>query len=352
MSKFSILIQNWYHQNHRDLPWRNTNNPYFIWLSEIILQQTRVDQGMSYYLRFIDQFPTIKELANADEESVLNLWQGLGYYSRARNLHFASKQVMNDCDGQFPSTYNEIIKLKGVGDYTASAIASFAYKEPHAVVDGNVYRVLSRYLGISTPIDSSKGLKQFKDAAHKLMDEQSPDTHNQAMMELGALVCTPKSPSCSECPVAKNCFAFEKNLQMSLPIKSKKTKVKKRHIVYLVIYDAKNGLVCLRKRTENDIWKNLYDFPSVESEKKVKTTELKGYLKNLGFQKPAIEEVDTLQHKLTHRAITATFYKIETDYENLDLKKFNTIKINDLSNYPIPRLMDKFLEKNPSIFTH
>lgn len=210
MKAFSAKIINWYQQNKRDLPWRTTNDPYFIWLSEIILQQTRVDQGMSYYLKFTQTFPTISHLAKADNEKVMKLWQGLGYYSRARNLHTTSQIVHSDHKGQFPDSYESILELKGVGEYTAAAIASFAFNKPHAVVDGNVYRVLARVFGILTPIDSTQGKKEFRELAETLLNKKDPALHNQAIMEFGALQCKPVNPDCSSCPLQSMCYAFEK----------------------------------------------------------------------------------------------------------------------------------------------
>ena len=222
MMKFSNTLIQWYLQNNRELPWRKTKNPYFIWLSEIMLQQTRVAQGMSYYLKFIEVFPTVFDLAKATESTVLKMWQGLGYYSRARNLHFTANQIASELNGKFPSTYKEIIKLKGIGDYTASAISSICFNKPTAVVDGNVYRVLSRYFGIQTPINSATGIKEFKALAQTLIDTEQPGTYNQAIMDFGALQCKPKRPLCSSCPLQSSCVAFGKQLTAVLPVKEKK----------------------------------------------------------------------------------------------------------------------------------
>lgn len=353
MSNFSILIQEWYKGNHRDLPWRNTKNPYKIWLAEIILQQTRVQQGLSYYQKFIDEYPDIHDLAKADEKEVLNHWQGLGYYSRARNLHFAAQQVVNDYDGKFPNTYKDILSLKGVGEYTAAAVGSFAFKIPKAVVDGNVYRVLSRYLGISTPIDSTQGKKEFASAAQELLHQKKPDIHNQAIMELGAMICTPHNPKCDICPLNNSCFAYAENSISQFPVKSKKVKVKKRAISYLIIYDKINQDTFIKQRTGNDIWKNLYDFPSIEKEKPLSKTELIKEIKDQ-FQITPIKtfKISTHQHKLTHRAITADFWLLELDDFSSFQRKFKQVKYNDLKDYPIPRLIDIFLEKDGSKFIH
>ena len=234
----SELILSWYRENKRDLPWRDTFDPYNIWLSEIILQQTRVVQGVPYYEKFLENFPTIKHLANATEIEVLKLWQGLGYYSRARNLHATSKAVVEKFGGKFPNNYSELLALKGIGDYTASAIASICFDEPRAVVDGNVYRVLSRYFGVETPINRSKGIKYFKELATSVMDADHIRDYNQGIMEFGALQCVPKSPDCSNCPLSGSCMALQKNLVDQLPVKLGKTKVRKRYFNYLVVLDG------------------------------------------------------------------------------------------------------------------
>ena len=235
MHPFSQKIIFWYEHNKRDLPWRNTRDPYLIWLSEIILQQTRVDQGMSYYLKFVGEFPTVKQLAKADNEKVMKLWQGLGYYSRARNLHTTAKIILLEHKGVFPKEFETILALKGVGEYTAAAIASFAYNKPYAVVDGNVYRVLSRVFDISTPIDSTQGKKEFNHLAGELLDKNKPAIYNQAIMEFGAMQCKPINPYCAVCPLNTMCLAYSKKLVAELPVKSKKTKVRDRYFNYIVL---------------------------------------------------------------------------------------------------------------------
>ena len=264
MHNFPLLIAQWYRQNSRNLPWRNTNDPYFIWLSEIIMQQTRIEQGTSYYEKFTSNYPTINDLANANEQQVLNDWQGLGYYSRARNLHYSAKLVRDEYNGVFPSTFDDILKLKGVGTYTAAAISSFAFKESKAVVDGNVYRLLSRVYDVDTPIDSSKGKKEFQLIADELIPQENPDIHNQAIMEVGSLVCTPKNPNCDECPLNGICLAREKNTVDLRPVKSKKTKVRDRYFHYLIYNDK--GETYIEQRTEKGIWQNMYQFPMIEIE--------------------------------------------------------------------------------------
>lgn len=337
MVRFSTLITSWYRQNARDLPWRNTTDPYFIWLSEIILQQTRVEQGMNYYLKFVKNYPTVKDLALASEDGVLNDWQGLGYYSRARNLQAAAKYIVSDCNGVFPSTYKEIIKLKGVGEYTASAISSFAFGEVEAVVDGNVYRLLSRYFNLATPIDSSQGKKEFKLLADQLIDPKNPAEHNQAMMEMGALVCTPKNPNCENCPLNESCEGLSNNSVAELPIKEKKTKVRNRYFNYLVIKDEKSTYI--KKRGPKDVWQGLYDFPLIEKTKQIDPS--KKELEHLEI----IDKSELFKHVLSHQRIYCQFWEVELKKsENLE-KEWQKVSISELSNYPMPQLLIRYLEK-------
>ena len=252
---FSEILTHWYSIHKRYLPWRETKDPYKIWLSEIILQQTQVSQGLPYYYKFVERYPTIFELSKALENEVLKLWQGLGYYSRARNLHSTAQYIANELNGNFPNSYKELIKLKGIGDYTASAIASICFNEPSPVLDGNVYRVISRYYGISTPINTSKAQKEFKTVLQTIIDKKNPDVFNQAIMEFGAKQCKPQSPNCSICPFNASCFALAKNKIQELPVKLKPLKVKKRHFNYLVYLSDDNKTV-LEKRN-NGIWQNL-----------------------------------------------------------------------------------------------
>jgi len=338
--KFSNLLILWYLQNKRDLPWRETINPYKIWLSEIILQQTRVDQGMSYYYKFVEKYPTVEALAKASEEAILKDWQGLGYYSRARNLHFSAKHIVNKLKGEFPTTYSEIIKLKGVGDYTASAIASISFHEPTAVVDGNVYRVLSRYFGISTPINSSQGIKEFKAKAQQLIDEEQPGIFNQAVMEFGARQCKPQSPNCSDCVLNKECVALITNNIKKLPVKEKKIKIRKRYFNYLVFKTPSNKTI-LEKRTSG-IWKNMYQFPLIECDKELSRNEL---LKNElftpysnGLLSIQLFNSKTIIHKLSHQHIFTKFWIVEVDAINdIDLDW------EELAKYPVSKLIDNFL---------
>ncbi|MCL4144887.1 UNVERIFIED_CONTAM: hypothetical protein GTU68_021054, partial [Idotea baltica] len=265
---FSRKILIWYGQNKRTLPWRRTRDPYKIWLSEIMLQQTRVAQGTPYYLKFISAFPKVEDLANATEEKVLKLWQGLGYYSRARNLHATAKMVVEIYDGKFPEKHQELLKLKGVGDYTASAISSICFDEPHAVVDGNVYRVLSRYFGVQIPINSTEGIKYFKKLANEVKDAENIRDYNQGIMEFGAIQCTPKKPNCLFCPLNGSCIALKERKTDTLPIKLKKTKVRNRYFNYLVpIFSDEMGnkSTVLKQRKGKGIWQNLWEFPLLET---------------------------------------------------------------------------------------
>jgi A/G-specific adenine glycosylase len=340
MHDFSLSIVNWYRQNKRELPWRSTQNPYFILLSEIILQQTRVQQGLPYYMKFVQLFPKVEDLANADEQFVLKTWQGLGYYSRARNLHHTAKTILKEFNGNFPKSYSEIKSLKGVGDYTAAAIASFSYNLPHAVVDGNVYRVLSRYFDENIAYDTSKGKKLFQSYADELLDKQNPAEHNQAIMEIGALICTPKNPLCEKCPLQDQCLALRNETILQRPVKSKKTKVEKIHFYYL-FKDMKT--IPLEKRTSG-IWKNMYQLPLIESKEKLTLKELKEEV-NRKFNIKIIEKQPLLiyKHQLSHRQITAQFWKITDLPQNDGI--FEVTKQNELENYPVPRLIDRFFEE-------
>ncbi|MDG1914682.1 MAG: A/G-specific adenine glycosylase [Crocinitomix sp.] len=339
MADFSTLINAWYRQNRRVLPWRGISDPYKIWLSEVILQQTRVDQGTAYYLKFIKAFPTINHLANAEEDEVLNLWQGLGYYSRARNMHFSAKLVANELNGVFPTTYKGVISLKGVGEYTAAAITSIAYGLPHAVVDGNVYRVLSRYLAIATPIDSKQGKKEFAEVASAFLDHKNPGDHNQALMEIGALICLPKKPKCSECPLSNSCVALQKKSQLNFPVKSKKTKVVNRYIHYLVFTDGQN--TALKKRTGKGIWEGLYDFPMVEKKEGEELT--KKDLESFTFSDFTFD--GTFKHILSHQKILATFWQVQVEQVKLVDNQIE-IPIHQIEDYPLPQLLIRYIKES------
>ena len=339
---FSNTLIYWYLQNNRELPWRKTKNPYFIWLSEIMLQQTRVAQGLSYYLKFTTDFPTVFDLANADESTVLKMWQGLGYYSRARNLHFSAKLIANELNGEFPATYKEIIKLKGIGDYTASAIASICFNEPTAVVDGNVYRVLSRYYGIKTPINSSAGIKEFKAIAQTLIDESQPGTFNQAIMDFGALHCKPQNPLCETCPFSDSCVALEKKLTKELPVKEKKIKVRNRYFNFLVIKTDDNKTI-LSERKGKGIWQGLYQFPLIESDKNINKNQLiaSEEFTNLLPTETTLSLFNEKEivHKLSHQHLYTQFWIVETAKATEA-----TIKWTEIEKYPVPILIANFLE--------
>lgn len=347
---FSNDLINWYQQNFRDLPWRKTKNPYKIWLSEIILQQTRVAQGLPYYEKFVAAFPSVFELANANEQQVLKLWQGLGYYSRARNLHYSAKLVVDNYNGVFPKSYNQLIKLKGVGVYTASAIASFSNNEALAVVDGNVYRVLSRVFGVFTPINSKEGEEEFKKLAYSLLDVKNPADYNQAIMEFGALCCVPKKPNCMFCPFRLSCYSFNNNAIGSLPVKLKKTKIKKKYFSYLILKNQKSEVV-IRKRVGKGIWQHLYEFPLVDSAYKLNLEASKDCfekmlglpIKSTGFK--LVHEFEK-PHKLSHLHIYAQFFEYTVE-DCLDIEGFTTIKKSEFEAYPVSVLISKFIEIYP-----
>ncbi len=333
----------WYLQNKRELPWRKTKDPYRVWLSEIMLQQTRVAQGLPYFLKFTKAFPTVFDLAKAEESEVLKLWQGLGYYSRARNLHFTAKYISEELKGVFPKNYKELLQLKGVGDYTASAIASICYDEPVAVVDGNVYRVLSRYFGVATPINSTKGIKEFKELAQTVIDETQPGVYNQAIMDFGALHCKPQNPLCDECPLAESCVALANNSVKELPVKEKKIKIKKRYFNYLVPVTEDNQTV-LEERVGKGIWQGLYQFPLVETKKETDEKEL---IEHDQFVKLFPEETtislfnkEDIVHKLSHQHLVTKFWVVKTTNVSESTMSWSKVK-----EQPVPVLIDKFLEE-------
>lgn len=343
---FSSILLKWYDNNKRELPWRETKNPYAIWLSEIILQQTRIDQGLAYYLRFIEAYPTIDDFARASEDEILKMWQGLGYYSRARNMHIAAKMIVNDFEGKFPDNYKGLLKLKGVGEYTASAIASISFDLPHATVDGNVYRVLSRISGIETPIDTTSGKNVFTKLANELLDKTKPSAFNQALMDFGALQCIPKNPDCESCPFNNVCLAFKNGAVSSLPVKQGKTKIRKRYFNYLVIENGSSTY--LVKRTMKDIWRNLYEFPLVETDEK--SDDIKFILDQNEFLSSSkiIVKGSTAWQKqvLSHQHIFYRFIYLKID----DKKNIPSalIKVNkkDIFNFAVPKPIEKELEKN------
>ncbi|WP_339611911.1 A/G-specific adenine glycosylase [uncultured Planktosalinus sp.] len=337
---FSKQLIDWYQIYKRELPWRKTTNPYAVWLSEIILQQTRIDQGLSYYEKFIETFPTVVDLAKADEETVLKLWQGLGYYSRARNLHHTAKVVVEEFNGVFPDTYSELIKLKGIGDYTASAIASICFKEAQAVVDGNVYRVLSRIFGIETPINSSQAAKEFKTLAQSLIDPTQPGEFNQALMEFGAVHCKPQKPLCAVCIFQKKCVAFNQGKVGQLPVKTSKVKVRNRYFNYLVVVSA-NQKTLLEKRTQNGIWKNLYQFPLIEKDKSsiLKPDEIKSVFDKIKIESLTLFNEIPIHHKLSHQHLHIRFWILYTDEINIGYP------ISEIQKYPVPIVIHNFIER-------
>lgn len=340
--KFSDILRDWYSVNKRVLPWRETKNPYHIWLSEIILQQTQVKQGLPYYNAFIANYPTIHDLAKASEEQVLKLWQGLGYYSRARNLHHAANTIVEDLDGSFPKTYNDLIQLKGIGDYTASAIASICYDSPTAVVDGNVYRLLSRYFGIETPINTSKGISEFKALAQSLLPKTNIGDHNQAIMEFGSRQCKPKSPDCFICPLNTSCAALLNNKINRLPIKLNKIKTRKRHFNFLVILSNNNKTI-LEQRKEKGIWQNLFQFPLVETSGELNSNTFSSqkdvlkFFKGKPYQFSLYNEKEIV-HRLSHQVLYTKFWIVQIDelpYEGIDISK--------IQDFPVPVLISKFI---------
>lgn len=342
---FSKQLINWYLQNKRTLPWRETQNPYLIWLSEIMLQQTRVAQGLPYYQSFVNAFPTVFDLANASEEQILKLWQGLGYYSRARNLHHTAQYVAHELKGTFPENYKLLLNLKGVGDYTAAAIASFAYHEVVPVVDGNVYRVLSRIFQVETDISNTSAKKEFQELALALMPTKQPALFNQAIMEFGALQCVPKNPNCSSCVFNSTCLALKNNKVAMLPVKTKKTKVTNRFFNYLIFEDeAQNTLI--QKRTSKGIWHNLYEFPLIETDNDV---DLEFIIKSISLEygnKNQIQAVARLSpipinHKLSHQNLSIQFWKVKTK----GLLKHGLL-LSDAQKFPFPIVIVNFIEKH------
>lgn len=337
---FSKTLITWYLDNKRDLPWRKTKNPYHIWLSEIMLQQTRVAQGLPYFLAFTETFPTVFDLAKANEEKVLKLWQGLGYYSRARNLHATAKYISEELNGNFPNNYKDLLKLKGIGEYTAAAIASFSFKECVPVVDGNVYRVLSRYFDIETDIASSGAKKEFTQLASELIDKKKPELFNQAIMEFGALQCVPKSPDCNSCPLNNSCLALAKNKVSQLPIKLKKQKITNRFFNYLLVIDTKNQAI-INKRTQKGIWHNLYEFPLIETEQKENEEIIQQKIRSLFKNVTAITllESESVIHKLSHQHLYISFWKV-----NVNDKLENSFDYETLKKHPFPIVLHNFIE--------
>ena len=340
-------LSDWFQTNKRDLPWRRTKNPYFIWISEIICQQTAVSTAIPYYLSFIEKFPNISSLAEASEDEVLIVWQGLGYYSRARNLHKSAILIKNQFSGKFPDRYDELIKLKGVGEYTAGAVASIAFGEQKPAVDGNVYRILSRIFGMYETSETAQGKRKFREKAVELMKDSVPGDFNQMLMEFGALQCVPKNPDCLSCVINKNCYAYIKGVVGDLPLKKKKNIPKDRYYYYFFV-EFRGGIL-LKKRTENDIWKNLYEFPLIEAESEIESDLLQTKLKEefFGNRNFILSEcLFSKIHKLSHLNIYANFYRIVLDknYPNSFKKqKYFMIKKNYISHFPVSELIKNAL---------
>lgn len=349
---FSSILLKWYKVNARDLPWRNTSNPYFIWISEVILQQTRVVQGISYYCRIIERFPTIQSLADAHIDDLMKVWQGLGYYTRARNLKAGAIQVVEQYNGSLPTSYRELLRIKGLGAYSAAAVASFAFGEVVPAVDGNVYRILSRIFGIFTPIDSTNGKKEFFALANELISRTEPGRFNQALIDFGALQCTPKSPACPNCPFSAYCYAYKNNLVAVLPIKRKKKPPVERFFYYFLI--KHKGHTFIKRRQENDIWHSLYEFPMIETAATLGHQELIERLGNLNFLSGSTVKVlsisQPIRHLLSHRTIWATFIILEIDSPNYILsKEYVRVSIGGVSDYSLPRLIDIYMAAEPVI---
>ena len=346
----SQKLDTWYDDFGRSLPWRGIDDPYRIWLSEIILQQTRIEQGRDYYRRFVETFPTVAALAAASEEQVLRLWQGLGYYSRARNLHAAAIYIMNECGGVFPTTYEGILKLKGVGRYTAAAIASFAFRLPHPVIDGNVYRFISRLYGIATPIATDAAYSEFESLLLKKIDRRRPDRFNAALMDFGSLQCKPQ-PDCSVCPFADECVALRTGRVDMLPVKAKKAKPKDRWFYYFDLRWRENGVeyTMMEQREGKDIWRGLYQFPLMETEKELSDKELTKaateFIKNSFQVSPFTFHLSpSFLHQLTHRTIHALFLKAELAVKPPRFpEKTRVLAIGEIKNIPVSRLIDRYL---------
>lgn len=341
----SELLINWYLRHKRDLPWRHTQNPYLVWLSEVILQQTRVEQGLPYYYRFTERYPSVKDLAAAKDDDVMKLWQGLGYYNRAANMLKTARLIVNGHGGVFPGAYEGLISLKGIGPYTAAAISSFAFNEAQAVVDGNVFRVLSRLFAVDEPVNSTKGKKTFTELAAQLLDPKQPGMHNQAIMELGALVCKPRQPLCEECPVRLHCLAYKNGTVNEYPVKIKKNKPRDRYLSYIFIEQDNHTYII--QRTGSGIWQGLYELPNVESEAELDEGTLlshPGFVKLFGKINGNLELLYSAKHQLTHQTIYANFFRLHSPGKIVPAgKDYLRVELPALPQYAVPRLFDKFL---------
>ena len=344
---YSKSLVNWYKEHRRDLPWRRSSDPYIIWISEIILQQTRVAQGLDYFNRFVARFPDVRALAAASEDEVLRYWQGLGYYSRARNLLEAARTICRDFGGIFPRTYNEVRSLKGIGDYTAAAIVSFAYDLPYPVLDGNVYRVLARLFALSTPIDSTRGKKEFAELAGLLLDKEHPGLHNQAIMELGALQCVPRQPDCSLCPLMDRCMAYAAGEVSAYPVKQQKLKTRPRYFHYLHIVCGNDTYI--QRREGKDIWQGLYQLLLIETDTPADFAELqqsdafRRLLSDCGRMEISVVLRD-IKHVLSHQTLYASFYYIKVEREGKNLNEYLRIPLSSLENYAFPRLILRYFQ--------
>lgn len=343
---FEILIKWNRNQNKREMPWKGEKDPYRIWISEIILQQTRVQQGLAYYNRFIKAWPNVKSLAKATEQEVYKLWEGLGYYSRCRNLIASAKYINDELDGMFPEKYEDILSLKGIGDYTAAAIASFAFNQPYAVVDGNVFRVLARFFGIQTPVDTTEGKKLFRGLANELIDKKNPGEYNQAIMDFGAIVCKPVLPKCNECPLQKNCIAYQNKLVSIIPLKEKSIKNRQRFFNYLLVEHGNK--IYINQRTKKDIWQNLYEFILIETESLVaekeflKCSSITSLFYENNFKINKISK--TFSQKLTHQTITGRFFHIKIKNPVIPLKKYKAVSKNELKKLAFPKFIASYLQ--------
>lgn len=342
---FQKEIVKWYNTHKRSLPWRNTTDAYVIWLSEIILQQTRVEQGLPYFNKFLENYPTVVDFANASETEILKHWQGLGYYSRGRNMLFTAKQVVAMHQGVFPFSYNDLIKLKGIGEYTAAAISSFANNEAKAVLDGNVFRVLARYFGIEEPINSTIGKKKFSALAQDLIEDQQPSLYNQAMMEFGALHCKPKLPLCNVCPLKLDCFAYNNNRVDFLPIKLKKVKVRERYFNYFLGLDG--DLILTKQRVAGDVWQQMYDLPLIETDKLLTISDLSfiNLVKDMFGNEVIIKPLTTKKHLLTHQIIYVQFFALENYIVNFNQHtEIKSVAIEDFKALPHPKVISDFID--------
>lgn len=342
---FAPALIKWYHRHKRDLPWRHTRDPYKVWLSEIILQQTRVDQGLEYYKRFVKLFPNLARLAAASGQQVLKAWEGLGYYSRARNLHHTAREIQNEHSGQFPSTYAQLLKLKGIGPYTAAAIASFCFDEAVPVVDGNVIRVLSRLWGVIEPVDSVKGRKQINELAQQVMSTKKPAEYNQAIMEFGALHCTPRNPGCLNCPFGQWCTAKAKGLQTTLPLKERQTSIKQLFMYYFVV-SSRAGMI-LQKRPDKGIWRGLYELPLIESDRALKPHQISRHFhEQFPFAASGKMEfrIEPVVHMLSHRKLIIQFVEVKVAMNKRSLGGEGIlVKGSEWMKYPMPRPLVRFL---------